>query len=56
MQVRVRQGSREMEEVELHEVVVEVDRPENVEMIAAAARELVARFHKAEKDYEVVVP
>jgi putative ABC transport system permease protein len=55
LQVKIRSGSREMEEVQLHEIVVEVDRPENVEMVAAAAREMLSRNHK-QRDYEVVVP
>jgi putative ABC transport system permease protein len=55
MQVKMRAGSREMEEVELHEVVVEVDGPQNVELVAAACREMLARFHN-QSDYEIVVP
>ena len=45
----------DMEEVDLHEVVVEVDRPENVALVASAAREMLDRFHQ-QQDYEVVVP
>ncbi len=55
MQVRVRAGSREMEEVELHEIVVEADSAENVPLVAAAAREMLARNHQ-NADYELVVP
>ena len=55
MQVRRRSGSRDMEEVELHEIIVEVDEPENVPMVAEACREMLAREHN-QKDYEVVVP
>ncbi|MCC7012016.1 MAG: ABC transporter permease [Planctomycetes bacterium] len=55
MQVRMRAGSREMEEVELHEIVVEVDAPENVPVVASACREMLARNHK-QSDYEIVVP
>ena len=56
LQVKMRKGSRDMEEVQLHEMIVEVDSPENVPVVAAAAREMLARNHKSQKDYEVVVP
>jgi len=55
LQVRMRSGSRDMEEVDLHEIVIEVDAPEHVPLVADAAREMLGRFHKA-RDYEVVVP
>jgi putative ABC transport system permease protein len=55
MQVKIRSGSREMEEVQLHEIVMEVDAPENVPMVAAAAREMLTRNHPR-KDFEMVVP
>ncbi|MBI5431906.1 MAG: ABC transporter permease [Planctomycetes bacterium] len=55
LQVKMRSGSREMEEVELHEVVIEVDQPDSVPTVAAAAREMLSRYH-TQKDYEVVVP
>ena len=55
LQVTRRAGSFDMQEVELHEIVIEVDAPQNVEMVADAAREMLSRFHK-NKDYEVVVP
>ena len=55
MLVRVRSGSREMEEVQLHEIIVEVDRPENVPLVAAAARTMLERQHD-QRDYRVVVP
>ena len=55
MQVRMRSGSREMEEVELHEIVVEAATAEDVPPVAAAAREMLARNHK-QSDYEIVVP
>jgi putative ABC transport system permease protein len=55
LQVKMRAGSREMEEVELHEVVIEVDQPASVPTVAAAAREMLSRYHN-QKDYEVVVP
>lgn len=53
--MRVSSGSREMEEVELHELVVAVADPENVTLVANAAREMLAREHD-KQDYEVVVP
>jgi putative ABC transport system permease protein len=55
MQVKIRAGSREMEEVDLHEMIVAVDRAENVPLVAAAAREMLSRNHK-DSDYQVVVP
>ena len=55
MIVRMRAGSFDREQVDLHEVVVGVDRPENVELVAAAARTMLQREHK-QPDYEVVVP
>jgi putative ABC transport system permease protein len=44
-----------MEEVDLHEIVIEVDGPENVPLVAAAAREMLSRNHH-DPDYEIVVP
>jgi putative ABC transport system permease protein len=55
IQVKLRAGSREMEEVELHEIVVEADSAENVPLVASACREMLARNH-SQGDYEVVVP
>ncbi len=55
MQVIVRAGSTDMEEVELHEIIVSVDGSENVLLVASAAREMLARNH-SERDYEVLVP
>ncbi len=55
MQVKIRAGSREMEEVELHEIIVHVDKAENVERTAAACREMLTRNHE-QHDYEVIVP
>ena len=55
IQVKLRAGSRDMEEVELHEIVVEADTAENVPLVAAACREMLTRNH-AQGDYEVVVP
>ncbi|MCZ6597378.1 MAG: ABC transporter permease [Planctomycetota bacterium] len=55
LQVKVRAGSTDMEEVQLHEIIAEVDAPENVILVASAAREMLKRNHKLD-DYEVVVP
>ncbi len=55
MQVKMRAGSREMEEVELHEIIAEVNEPENIPMVAAACREMLSRNHK-QPDYEIIVP
>jgi putative ABC transport system permease protein len=56
LNVRRRSGSFDMEEVDLHEIVLAVGRPENVPMVAEAAREMLTRFHGDKRDYEVVVP
>jgi len=53
--VRQRSGSREMEQVELHELILAVDSPANVPFVAGAARRLMALNHP-KRDYEVVVP
>ena len=55
MQVIVRAGSTDMEEVELHEIIINVDRAENVPVLASAAREMLQRNHR-KQDYEVLVP
>ncbi|MBK7878161.1 MAG: ABC transporter permease [Planctomycetes bacterium] len=54
-QVKIRSGSREMEEVQLHEIYVQVDSDEHVTLVADAAKEMLKRQHK-QKDWEVVVP
>jgi putative ABC transport system permease protein len=53
--VKIRAGSRDMEEVELHEIIIRVETPEAVRVVADAAKEMLARQHK-QRDYEVVVP
>jgi putative ABC transport system permease protein len=55
MQVKIRAGSREMEETELHEIVIGVDHIDNVPLVDKAAREMLARNHR-NQDYQVVVP
>ena len=61
-QTEIRSGSMDIEEVQLHEVVIEVGRGAgaievdgDVEFVAAAAREMLRREH-VDKDYEVIVP
>jgi putative ABC transport system permease protein len=54
-QAKIRSGSMEIEEVQLHQIVVGVDRPENVPFVAEACREMLKRNH-GKKDYEVIVP
>ena len=48
-------GSREFERVELHQIIVQVGRMEQVESTARALEEMLARFHKR-KDYKISVP
>ncbi len=52
---KFRSGSLEQERVELHEVTVKVDSPENVPKIADAITAVLERHHK-KKDYDIVVP
>ena len=54
-QTKRRAGSFDMEEIDLHEIVIEVDSARNVPVVADAAREMLERFHE-KRDYEVVVP
>ncbi len=53
--VKMRSGSMDMEEVQLHEIIVEVEHAVNVPMVAAACREMLSRQH-TQQDYKVVVP
>jgi len=66
IQVRIRAGSRDMEQVELHEIIASVapaaevhdegpEPRERVELTATACRRMLERFHD-QKDYEVIVP
>ena len=48
-------GSRIMERVELHTLLVEMDEPENVEPTAAAIESMLRHFHRNE-DYRISVP
>ncbi|MBN1422116.1 MAG: ABC transporter permease [Planctomycetes bacterium] len=53
--VIVTSGSRQMEKVELHQIIVRVDATENVLATDRAIRHLFNRFHKKE-DWDVTVP
>jgi len=55
MTVRQRAGSREMEQVELHELILAVDDASSVPFVAGASRRLLEMYHP-KNDYEVVVP
>ena len=48
-------GSRSMELVELHQIIVQADSGEHVEAIAAGIEEMLGRFHK-KVDYFISVP
>ena len=48
-------GGRAMERIELHQIIVQVDRIEYVESTAKAIRRMLDKFHK-KKDYTVNVP
>ena len=53
--VRVVSGSRQMEQVQIHQIIVVQESAESVPIAAIGLRGLLARFHEKE-DYEVVVP
>jgi putative ABC transport system permease protein len=55
MQVKIRSGSRDITQIELHEIIVKIDAAENVPIAASASREMLKRYHN-NLDYEVVVP
>ena len=48
-------GSRTRELVELHQIIVQVDKTENVESAAAGIERMLQNFHE-KKDYDVSVP
>ena len=48
-------GSMEMEKVELHQLIVQVDANENVESTAGGIQAMLERFHK-KVDYKIDVP
>ncbi|MFT7486911.1 MAG: putative ABC transport system permease protein, partial [Candidatus Paceibacteria bacterium] len=53
--VKMRSGSMDMEEVQLHEIIVGVELAENVPMVASACRQMLLSNH-SQRDYKVVVP
>ncbi len=50
-----RAGSRSVEEVDLHKIIVKVDDVSKVMQTWEVIKDLLARFHK-QQDYEIVVP
>ncbi|HUT46848.1 MAG TPA: ABC transporter permease [Sedimentisphaerales bacterium] len=48
-------GSRSLERVDLHQIIVQVDRIENVQSTAKAIERMLGQFHR-KKDYTVSVP
>ena len=54
-QTQMRSGSMDIQEVQLHEIIVAAERDIDVPVIAAACRSMLKREHD-EKDYEVIVP
>jgi putative ABC transport system permease protein len=48
-------GMRAMDRVELHQIIVQVDKVENVESTSKAIERVLEKFHK-KKDYTVAVP
>ena len=54
-QTQIRSGSMDIQEVQLHEVVIEARRDIDVPVVAAACRSMLRREHD-DKDYEVIVP
>lgn len=54
-QVKMRSGSRDITEVELHEIIVDVAEAVDVPMVADACRSMLNREHH-DKDWEVIVP
>jgi len=55
MLVKRRAGSFDMQEIDYHEIIVDVGDQENVLFVANACREMLSRNHK-DRDYEIVVP
>ncbi len=52
---RMTSGSFEMEQVELHQIILRVDDAKRVEALAAGIEQMIGRFHK-KKDYAISVP
>jgi putative ABC transport system permease protein len=55
LQVRMRAGSQDMEQVQLSEIILAVEHPHDVEFVAEASRRMLAHFHR-QRDYAVIVP
>ncbi len=55
MLAKRRAGSFDMQEIDYHEIIVDVGDQENVLFVANACREMLSRNHK-DRDYEIVVP
>jgi putative ABC transport system permease protein len=53
--MRTTSGSRALERIELHQIIVQVDQLENVESTARGIERMLEKFHK-KKDYAVSVP
>jgi putative ABC transport system permease protein len=54
--VKISSGSRDMEQVELHQLQVRVDDLSQVEAAANVVKEMLEHAHGKKKDYEVIVP
>ncbi len=54
-QTTIRSGSQDIQEVQLHEIVVEAKRDNDVLVVAQACRTMLSGEH-SDKDYEVIVP
>ncbi len=54
--VKVSSGSRDMEQVELHELQVKVGSLDRVEPVSQVIEGILEHGHKDKRDYEVVVP
>jgi len=52
---KVTSGTREREKVELHQIIAQIDKQQNVEATAHAIEQMLQRFHK-KQDYVVSVP
>ncbi|AJF06647.1 ABC transporter permease [Geoalkalibacter subterraneus] len=55
MIMRMTSGSRSLEQVELHQIILQVDSTEQVESVATGITTLLERFHR-KTDYEIQVP
>jgi putative ABC transport system permease protein len=53
--VRQKSGSQEAEQVQLHQIIVQVEGGEYVEAVAAGIERMLQQFHK-KKDYAISVP